>query len=73
MERAIDQNLIFNQIRKYNQAGNQTRKAAALKQVGVHVGLLKKEKRDLTNEQRQMMIYFLNQFCAYQGVPLVIS
>ncbi|MBD1899248.1 hypothetical protein NDI44_08590 [Trichocoleus sp. DQ-A3] len=73
MERAIDQNLIFNQIRKYNQAQSQTRKAAALKQVGVHVGLLNKEKRDLTNEQRQMMIYFLNQFCAYQGVPLVIS
>lgn len=73
MERAIDENLIFNQIRKYNQAHNQTRKDAALRQVGVHVGLLKKQKRDFTNEQRQMMIYFLNQFCATQGVPIVIS
>lgn len=76
MERAINPNFIFNQIRKYNQAHSQTYKDAALAAVGIHVGLLEKENivlRDLTNEERQMMIYYLQQFCRSEGINVTIQ
>lgn len=76
MERAIDPMFIFNQIRKYNQARSQKPKDAALVAVGIHVGLLEKKNialRPLTREQREMMRYFLRQFCTSQGVNATIS
>ncbi|MEP0799052.1 hypothetical protein [Funiculus sociatus] len=76
MERLINPGFIFNQIRRYNQARKQTYKDAALVAVGIHVGLLEKKNivlRDLSEEQRRMMIYFLQQFCCNEGVNVTIK
>ncbi len=76
MEREINQSLIFNQIRKYNQVRRQTQKDVALHIVGVHVGLLEVQRTPLPTlkeEERQRVLYFLKQFCEQQGVQVLLK
>lgn len=76
MERLINPGFIFNQIRRYNLARKQTYKDAALVTVGIHVGLLERKNivfAPLSEEQRRMMIYFLQQFCRNEGVDIIIK
>lgn len=72
----MNEQFIFNQIRKYNRATRQTLKDAALSAVGIHAGLLPKSKaiaRELSSEERSRVIYFLKQFCTSQGLEVQIN
>lgn len=72
----IDENLIFNQIRKYNQARRIIYKDQALLRVGIHVGLLKRRMSvtpELTQEERDRVLYFLRQFVTNQGCEVEIA
>jgi hypothetical protein len=71
----INPSFVFNQIRKYNKSRRQTLKDAALTAVGIHVGLLEKKSviiRDLTQEERDHVLYYLQQFLQSQGLKVTI-
>lgn len=72
----LNQNFIFNQIRKYNQARRQLYRDKALLAVGIHAGLLRKSKAiapELSEEDRQRIIYFLRQFLKTSGCEAEIE
>jgi hypothetical protein len=72
----INPSFVFNQIRKYNKSRRQTLKDAALTAVGIHVGLLEKKNviiRDLTQEERDRVLYYLRQFLQNQGLTVTIQ
>jgi len=71
----MNPNFVFNQIRRYNKATSQLYKDAALVAAGVHVGLLQKRvpARQLTNEERKKMLYFLDIFCQSQGITVTFK
>lgn len=72
----MNENFIFNQIRRYNQARRQMYKDKALLAIGVHVGLLKKSSAlvpALSTEDRSRVIYFMRQFCQSAGVEVSIA
>ena len=66
----INHSFLFNMIRKLNRAKRQTQKDVVLHAVGVNVGLLKRNKSilpTLSQEERERVYYFLNQFLVSQG------
>ncbi|AFZ22363.1 hypothetical protein [Allocoleopsis franciscana] len=66
----INHSFVFDQIRKYNQTRRQLYRDKALLAVGIHVGLLKKSNAiapELSNEERQRVLYFLLQFLKSEG------
>ncbi|MBD1926494.1 hypothetical protein H6F74_09590 [Trichocoleus sp. FACHB-90] len=72
----MNPNFVFNQIRRYNKATSQLYKDAALVAAGVHVGLLQKKNipaRQLTNEERKRILYFLDIFCQSQGITVTFK
>ena len=76
MAEELNQNFIFNQIRKYNQARRQIYRDKALLAVGIHAGLLKKSKAiapELSEEDRLRVLFFLRQFLASSGCNAEIA
>jgi hypothetical protein len=72
----INQSLVFNQIRKYNQARRQIYKDKALLTVGIHAGLLKKQVAvapELSQEERDRVLYFLREFARSAGCQVEIN
>lgn len=72
----INEAFVFDWIRKYNQSRRQIYKDKALLAVGIHAGLLKKSKAiapELTQEERDRVVYFLRQFVRSAGVQVQIQ
>lgn len=72
----INESFVFNQIRKYNQARRQIYKDKALLSVGIHAGLLKKQSAiapELSQPERDRVLYFLRQFASSAGCPVEIK
>lgn len=72
----MNEQFLFNKIRKYNSATSQTLKDAELSAAGIHAGLLPRSKaiaRNLTSEERSRVVYFLRQFCISQGLEVQIN
>ncbi len=70
---SIDESFLWSQIRKYNQARRQIYKDKVLLAVGVHTGLLTAQKKffpELTEEERNRILYFLRQFLADKCVQV---
>ncbi len=72
----INEAFVFAWIRKYNQARRQLYKDKALLAVGIHAGLLKKSKSiapELSQEERDRVVYFLREFVRSAGIEVKIQ
>lgn len=74
-ETELNEAFIIRQIRKYNSVKCHLHQDRALTAIGIHAGLLKKKKvalRELTNEERLRVLYFVRQFLVERGMPVVV-
>lgn len=74
-ETELNEAFIIRQIRKYNSVKRHLHQDRALTAIGIHAGLLKKKKvvlRELTNEERLRVLYFVRQFLVERGMPVVV-
>ena len=72
----VNPSFVFNSIRKYNRSQRQTQKDVILNAVGIHVGLLPKNRNPLpvlSQEERDRVLYFLRQFLASQKLEVIIK
>jgi len=72
----INPSFLFNSIAKYNRSQRQTQKDTILNAVGIHVGLLPKNRNPLPvleKEERDRVLYFLRQFLASQKLEVKIK
>ena len=72
----LDTNFIFNQIRAYNKAQKPKLKDRILHAAGAYAELLSQEailRGELTDAERNAVLFFLIQFCEFQGLKVEIS
>ena len=74
----LNENFLFNCVRKYNRAQRQTQRDAILHAAAVHAQLPNVEKKrsplpTLSAGERQATVDFLNQFLSDQGVEVRIK
>lgn len=72
----INENFIVDWIRRYNRSRRQIYKDKALLAIGIHAGLLKKSKSvapELSEEERQCVLYFCREFLKSAGILAEIN
>lgn len=77
MTTEIENNFLFQQIRKYNRGRRQSYRDAALYAVGRHTGLIQEKRRspliELSPNERNRVLYFLRQFLEQQGLEVLLK
>ena len=72
----INESFVVDHIRNYNRARRQIYEDRALLAIGIHAGLLKKSKSvapELSEEERQRVIYFCREFLKSAGILAEIN
>jgi hypothetical protein len=72
----LDENFLFRQIRKYNQAVRQTNKDVILRAIGIHAGFFKPTRSflpTLSDEQRKLVLYFIRLFLASHSLDVKVK
>lgn len=72
----VNEAFVVDHIRKYNRARRSMYRDKSLLEIGVHVGLIKKSKAiipELTDEERQRVLYFCREFLKNAGIKAEIN